>query len=49
MLFRSEEEQSPGIMAMREAGRIAKEQGISDMSLEEINAEISMARRERKE
>lgn len=43
-----EAEQMPGIAAMREASRIAKEQGISDMSLEEINAEISMARKERK-
>ena len=32
------------IAAMREASRIAEENGISDMSLEEINAEIAAAR-----
>ena len=34
-----------GIAAMKEASRIAEESGISDMSLEEINAEINLARR----
>ena len=37
-----------GIAAMREASRIAEERGISEVSLEEINAEIKLARRERK-
>ena len=32
------------IAAMKEASRIAQENGISDMSLEEINAEIAAAR-----
>ena len=32
------------IAAMREASRIAEENGISDMSLDEINAEIAAAR-----
>ena len=41
-------EPTPGIAAMREASRIAQEHGISDMSLDEINAEISLARKERK-
>jgi DNA-damage-inducible protein J len=34
------------IMAMREASNIAAENGISDMTLEEINAEIAEARKE---
>ncbi len=33
-----------GISAMKAASRIAAENGISDMSLDEINAEISAAR-----
>ena len=33
-----------GIKAMREASRIAEERGISNMSLEEINAEINAVR-----
>lgn len=33
-----------GILAMKEASRIAAEQGIADMSLDEINAEIAAAR-----
>ena len=32
------------IAAMREASRIAEENGIADMSLDEINAEIAAAR-----
>lgn len=32
--------------AMKEASRIAEENGISDMSLEEINAEIAGTRRQ---
>lgn len=38
---------APGIAAMREASRIAEEQGISDMSLDDINAEIRMSREQR--
>ena len=34
-----------GIEAMKRASRIAKENGISDMSLDEINAEIADARK----
>ena len=33
-----------GVLAMKEASRIAAEQGIADMSLDEINAEIAAAR-----
>lgn len=33
-----------GLNAMKEASRIARENGISEMSLEEINAEIAAAR-----
>ena len=33
-----------GLNAMRAASRIAEEEGIADMSLEEINAEIAAAR-----
>lgn len=35
-----------GIEAMKAASRIASENGISDMSLEEINAEIAVARKQ---
>lgn len=38
------EQGNRGISAMKAASRIAAENGISDMSLEEINAEISAAR-----
>ncbi|MCD7771053.1 MAG: type II toxin-antitoxin system RelB/DinJ family antitoxin [Oscillospiraceae bacterium] len=34
--------------AMREASRIAEENGIADMTLDEINAEIAEARKSRK-
>ena len=34
-----------GLEAMKEASRIAKENGNADMSLEEINAEINAARK----
>ncbi|MDE7164945.1 MAG: type II toxin-antitoxin system RelB/DinJ family antitoxin [Clostridiales bacterium] len=34
-----------GIAAMRKAQRIAERRGISDMSLDEINAEIAKARK----
>ncbi len=40
-----EEEKNPGIRAMQKASRIAEEYGISDMTLEEINAEIAEARK----
>lgn len=33
------------IQAMKAASRIAEENGISDMSLDEINAEIASARK----
>lgn len=36
--------ENKGIKAMKEASRIAEENGISDMTLEEINAEIAAAR-----
>ena len=36
-----EEEQNPGIRALQRTSRIAEEYGISDMSLDEINAEIA--------
>ncbi|MCR5042189.1 MAG: type II toxin-antitoxin system RelB/DinJ family antitoxin [Clostridia bacterium] len=37
-------EESKAVLAMRQASRIAREQGIADMSLDEINAEIAAAR-----
>lgn len=37
--------ENKGMEAMKEASRIAAENGISDMTLEEINAEISEARK----
>lgn len=36
--------ENPGIAAMKEASRIAAQNGISEMTLDEINAEISAAR-----
>ena len=36
-------EENRGIQAMKRASRIAAEQGIADMTLEEINAEIAEA------
>ena len=39
------EEDNLGIVAMRKASRIAEERGISDMLLDEINAEIAEARK----
>lgn len=41
-----DEPENPGIRAMKKASRIAAEHGISDMSLDEINAEISAARKQ---
>ena len=38
------EQENRGINAMKAAARIASENGISDMTLDEINAEISAAR-----
>ena len=38
------EPESKGLQAMKEASRIAAENGIADLSLDEINAEISAAR-----
>lgn len=35
------------LAAMKKASRIAKENGMADMSLEEINAEIAKARRKK--
>ena len=39
------ETEDPGITALKEASRIAKERGITNMSLDEINAEIAEARK----
>ena len=40
-----EEDMNPGISALRRASRIAEENGIADMTLDEINAEIAEARK----
>lgn len=40
-----EASENKGIRAMKAASRIAEENGISDMTLEEINAEIAEARK----
>ena len=40
-----ETEENPGISALKRASRIAEENGIADMSLDEINAEIAEARK----
>lgn len=37
--------ESKGLQAMKAASRIAKENGISEMTLDEINAEIAEARK----
>lgn len=42
--MRLEDENNMGISAMRKAQRIAEQRGISDMTLDEINAEIAKAR-----
>ncbi len=39
------EPESSALMAMKQASRIAQENGIADMTLEEINAEIAEARK----
>ena len=36
--------ENPGIVAMKRASKIVSERGISDMTLDEINAEIAAAR-----
>ncbi|MBR6458592.1 MAG: type II toxin-antitoxin system RelB/DinJ family antitoxin [Actinomycetaceae bacterium] len=38
--------ENPGIAAMKRASQIAAERGISDMTLDEINAEIAEARKQ---
>ncbi len=38
--------QNRGLEAMKEASRIAREHGIADMTLEEINAEINAVRKQ---
>ncbi|MCD8309420.1 MAG: type II toxin-antitoxin system RelB/DinJ family antitoxin [Clostridia bacterium] len=40
-----EGEESAAVSAMKKASRIAEENGISDMTLEEINAEIADSRK----
>ena len=40
-----EEPENKALKAMKEASRIAEENGISEMTLDEINAEISEARK----
>lgn len=40
-----EEPEHKALKAMKEASRIAKDNGISEMTLDEINAEISEARK----
>ncbi len=40
-----EEESNPGIRALQRASKIAEEHGISEMTLDEINAEIAEARK----
>ena len=39
-----EKNENPALKAMKSASQIAKENGISDMTLDEINAEIAEAR-----
>lgn len=41
-------EDNRGLAVMKVASMLAKEKGISDMSLEELNMEISEARKEKK-
>ena len=43
--MKRQEEKNPGILAMERARKIAKETGISAMTLKEINAEITEARK----
>lgn len=39
------EKQNKGLEAMRKANRISEQQGLNNMTLEEINAEINEARK----
>ena len=39
------EEENPGVNALKRASKIAESYGISDMTLDEINAEIAEARK----
>lgn len=41
----NETSENKGVSAMKRASRIAEENGISDMTLDEINAEIAEARK----
>lgn len=41
-----DDEEKPGIKAMKLASQIAEEYGISNMSLDEINAEIAAVRKQ---
>ena len=41
----NEASENKGVSAMKRASRIAEENGISDMTLDEINAEIAEARK----
>lgn len=43
---RLNEEKNNGILAIRKAQQIAEQNGISSMSLEEINAEIAKTRKQ---
>ena len=45
MKLEEEEEENAGIRALQRASRIAEEYGITDMSLDEINAEIAESRK----
>ena len=43
----TDEPENKGLTAMKAASRIAEQNGISDMTLDEINAEISEARKKK--
>lgn len=45
MTFEQKNKSNPGLVAMQMASRIAEENGIADMPLDEINTEISEARK----
>ncbi len=45
MMKINETSENKGVSAMKRASRIAEENGISDMTLDEINAEIAEARK----
>ena len=44
--MKPDDEENPGISAMKRASRIAEKYGISDMSPDEINAEIAEVRKQ---